>query len=110
VLGFRCGQQFPGPVEHLPPAGFGDLAGERLDDVRLGDLTMDERVENSVATCWKTPPGRPDRVIEPYRMSENPRGEYVRRQESYDGLAQVSFGDLETHVLDTLCRVRPATT
>ena len=38
-------------------------------------------------------------------MSENPRGEYVRRQESYDGLAQVSFGDLETHVLDTLCRV-----
>jgi SAM-dependent methyltransferase len=38
-------------------------------------------------------------------MSENDRGGYVRRQESYDGLAQASFGDLETHVLDTLSRV-----
>jgi SAM-dependent methyltransferase len=38
-------------------------------------------------------------------MSENDRGEHVRRQESYDGLARASFGDLKTCVLDTLSRV-----
>src|ERR1700680_3601188 len=38
-------------------------------------------------------------------MSENDRGEYVRRPESYDGMARASFGDLETHLLDTLSRV-----
>jgi SAM-dependent methyltransferase len=38
-------------------------------------------------------------------MSENDRGEYVRRPESYDSLARARFGELETHVLDTLTRV-----
>jgi SAM-dependent methyltransferase len=38
-------------------------------------------------------------------MSENDRGEYVRRPESYDALAHASFGDLETHVVDALSRV-----
>lgn len=38
-------------------------------------------------------------------MSENDRGEYVRRPESYDSMARTSFGDLETYVLDSLTRV-----
>jgi SAM-dependent methyltransferase len=38
-------------------------------------------------------------------MSENDRGEYVRRPDAYDAMARVSFGDLETHVLDTLSRI-----
>jgi SAM-dependent methyltransferase len=38
-------------------------------------------------------------------MSENDRGEYVRRPESYDRMARASFEDLETRVLDTLTRV-----
>lgn len=38
-------------------------------------------------------------------MSENDRGEYVRRPESYDRMAQASFGELETQLLDALTRV-----
>jgi SAM-dependent methyltransferase len=38
-------------------------------------------------------------------MSENDRGEYVRRPELYDAMAKISFGEVETHVLDTLSRV-----
>jgi cyclopropane fatty-acyl-phospholipid synthase-like methyltransferase len=38
-------------------------------------------------------------------MSENDRGEHVRRPEAYDQMARASFGDLETQVLDTLSRV-----
>jgi SAM-dependent methyltransferase len=38
-------------------------------------------------------------------MSENDRGEFVRRPEAYDAMAQVSFGDRETRVLDTLSRI-----
>jgi SAM-dependent methyltransferase len=38
-------------------------------------------------------------------MSENDRGEYVRRPESYDRMAQARFGDLETRVLDGQTRV-----
>lgn len=38
-------------------------------------------------------------------MSENDRGEYVRRPEAYDSMAGVSFGEVETHVLDTLSRI-----
>jgi SAM-dependent methyltransferase len=38
-------------------------------------------------------------------LSQNDRGGYVRRQESYDGMARASFGDLETHMLDTLSRL-----
>jgi SAM-dependent methyltransferase len=35
-------------------------------------------------------------------MSKNDRGEYVRRPESYDSMARASFGELETHLLDSL--------
>jgi SAM-dependent methyltransferase len=38
-------------------------------------------------------------------MSENDRGEHVRRPETYDQMARASFGELETQVLDTLSRV-----
>jgi hypothetical protein len=38
-------------------------------------------------------------------MSENDRGQHVRRPASYDRLARTRFGELETHVLDTLTRV-----
>jgi SAM-dependent methyltransferase len=38
-------------------------------------------------------------------MSENDRGGYVRRPESYDSLARARFGELETHLLDDLTRV-----
>jgi hypothetical protein len=38
-------------------------------------------------------------------MSENDRGAYVRRPECYDSLARASFGDLQTHLLDSLTRV-----
>jgi SAM-dependent methyltransferase len=38
-------------------------------------------------------------------MSENDRGEYVRRPHSYDTLARASFGEVETQVLSTLSRV-----
>jgi SAM-dependent methyltransferase len=38
-------------------------------------------------------------------MSENDRGGYVRRPESYDRMARASFCDLETQVLDILTRV-----
>jgi SAM-dependent methyltransferase/putative flippase GtrA len=38
-------------------------------------------------------------------MSQNDRGDYVRRPESYDRLARASFADLQTRVLDTLTRV-----
>ena len=38
-------------------------------------------------------------------MSENDRGEYVRRPEGFDALARASFGEVETHVLDTLSRI-----
>ncbi len=38
-------------------------------------------------------------------MSENDRGEYVRRPESYDRMARASFGDLETQLLDSITRV-----
>jgi cyclopropane fatty-acyl-phospholipid synthase-like methyltransferase len=38
-------------------------------------------------------------------MSENDRGEHVRRPEAYSDLARVSFGEVETCVLDTLSRV-----
>jgi SAM-dependent methyltransferase len=38
-------------------------------------------------------------------MSENDRGEHVRRPEAYDRMAGASFADVETQVLDTLSRV-----
>jgi hypothetical protein len=38
-------------------------------------------------------------------MSENDRGEHVRQPASYDSLARARFGELETHLLDTLSRV-----
>jgi SAM-dependent methyltransferase len=38
-------------------------------------------------------------------MSENDRGGYVRRPESYDSLARARFGELETHLLYDLTRV-----
>ena len=38
-------------------------------------------------------------------MSENDRGRYVRQPKSYDSLARARFGELETHVLDSLSRV-----
>lgn len=38
-------------------------------------------------------------------MSENDRGEYVRRPESYVRMAKASFGDLDTRLLDTQSRV-----
>jgi SAM-dependent methyltransferase len=38
-------------------------------------------------------------------MSENDRGEYVRRPELYDRMAQARFGDLETRLLDAQTRV-----
>ena len=42
-------------------------------------------------------------------MSENDRGEYVRRPESYDRMARASFGELETQLLDALTRVPTST-
>jgi SAM-dependent methyltransferase len=38
-------------------------------------------------------------------MSENDRGQHIRQPTSYDTLARARFGELETHVLDTLTRV-----
>lgn len=38
-------------------------------------------------------------------MSENDRGEYVRRPELYDRMAQARFGDLEARLLDAQTRV-----
>ena len=38
-------------------------------------------------------------------MSENDRGEYVRKPAVYDKLARASFGQAETTVLDTLSRI-----
>ena len=38
-------------------------------------------------------------------MSDNDRGRHVRQPAAYDGLARARFGELETHVLDTLTRV-----
>ena len=42
-------------------------------------------------------------------MSENDRGQYVRRPESYDRMAKASFADLETQLLDGLTRVPTST-
>ena len=38
-------------------------------------------------------------------MSEHDRGGYVRRPESYDGLARSCFGEVEARLFDTLSRV-----
>jgi SAM-dependent methyltransferase len=38
-------------------------------------------------------------------MSENDRGEHVRRPESYDRMALARFGDVKTQLLDALTRV-----
>ncbi len=38
-------------------------------------------------------------------MSENDRGEHVRRPEGYDRLARASFGERDTRLLDTLSRI-----
>lgn len=45
----------------------------------------------------------------PRWMSENDRGGYVRRPESYDILARARFGDLETHLIDNLTWVPTST-
>jgi SAM-dependent methyltransferase len=38
-------------------------------------------------------------------MSENDRGEYVRRPEAYDTMAAANFGEVETTILDTQTRI-----
>jgi SAM-dependent methyltransferase len=38
-------------------------------------------------------------------MSENDRGEYVRRPEAFDALARAAFDSVETQVLDTVSRI-----
>ena len=42
-------------------------------------------------------------------MAENDRGEYVRRPQSYDRMAQASFGEVETQLIDAVTRVSTST-
>jgi SAM-dependent methyltransferase len=98
--------------EHLPRLGqfgavllFGLL--HHLDDGQCAALLR-------LAATALAPGGRViscDPVLHPGQnrisrwMSENDRGEHVRRPEAYDRLARSSFGDLDTQLLDTMTRV-----
>ena len=106
---FRCGVLAD---EHLSELGqfdavllFGLL--HHLDDAHcatLLDLTARLLAPGGrVVSCDTTVHEGQHRVSR--WMSENDRGQHVREPASYDGLALARFGELETHVLDTLTRV-----
>ena len=106
---FRCGVLAD---EHLSELGqfdavllFGLL--HHLDDAHcatLLDLTARLLAPGGrVVSCDTTVHEGQRRVTR--WMSQNDRGQHIRQPTSYDSLARARFGELETHVLDTLTRV-----